>query len=78
MRGKVVLLHPCARRNHANCSVFLHHLTRPPAANFCTGVLTFCAQIVYYMFSFNYKHLEAPISGGWPILAALLVTIKQR
>ena len=30
------------------------------------------------MCTFNYKFLEVPISGGWPIIAALLVTIKQR
>jgi len=43
-----------------------------------TGVIMFCAQIVYYMLSFNYQHLERPVSGGWPMIAALLVTIKQR
>ena len=37
----------------------------------------YATQIIYYMCTFNYKYLEAPISGGWPLLAAFLVTIKQ-
>lgn len=65
---------------------FAHEFVSMPAdwlvlrspANFLTGIFTFITQIIYYMFTFNYKHLEAPISGGWPIFAAFLVTIKQR
>mmetsp|Transcript_50843 Transcript_50843/g.82199 ORF Transcript_50843/g.82199 Transcript_50843/m.82199 type:complete len:349 (+) Transcript_50843:54-1100(+) len=47
-------------------------------ANLFTGIIIFFSQIIYYMCTFNYKYLEAPISGGWPLLAAFLVTIKQR
>jgi len=47
-------------------------------SNLLSGIIVFFTQIAYYMCTFNYKQLELPISGGWPIIAALLVAIKQR
>eukprot|EP00960_Hanusia_phi_P053970 762513-Hanusia_phi.AAC.3 len=47
-------------------------------SNLCVGLSVFISQIVYYMASFNYKYLEMPISGGIGIIAALIVTIKQK
>uniref|UniRef100_A0A7S4PR28 Uncharacterized protein n=1 Tax=Guillardia theta TaxID=55529 RepID=A0A7S4PR28_GUITH len=47
-------------------------------SNLCVGLSVFISQIVYYMASFNYKFLEMPISGGIGIIAALIVTIKQK
>ena len=46
--------------------------------NSTVGFGIFVAQIFYYMTSFKYRYLEVPVSGGMGILAALVVTIKQR
>jgi hypothetical protein len=46
--------------------------------NSAVGFGIFVAQIFYYMTSFKYRYLEVPVSGGMGILAALVVTIKQR
>ena len=42
------------------------------------GICAFFCQIFMYMTSFNYKHLEHPVSGGMGIIAAFVMTIKQR
>ncbi len=47
-------------------------------SNLAVGLCTFMCQIFLYMTSFNYKHLEQPVSGGMGIIAAFVVTIKQR
>jgi hypothetical protein len=47
-------------------------------SNLAIGLCTFICQIFLYMTSFNYKYLEQPVSGGMGLIAAFIVTIKQR
>ena len=47
-------------------------------SNLAVGLCSFMCQIFLYMTSFNYKHLEQPVSGGMGLIAAFVVTIKQR